>query len=124
MSLATYAGLTAAVPAWLDNRQDLAARIPEVVTLAEAKLNRRLRARLQVTRVTLSASAETAALTTAVLTAGRHRPPRTHETPLARGMHAPLERSAPLTHRFRRDRRHEGMTDARTARGGGHEDVV
>ncbi len=59
MSLATYAGLTAAVPAWLDNRQDLGARIPEFVALAEAKLNRRLRARRQVTRVTLSPDAET-----------------------------------------------------------------
>src|SRR5438128_1127283 len=59
MSLATYAGLIGAVPAWLDNRQDLDQRIPELVTLAEAKLNRRLRARRQVTRATLSVDAET-----------------------------------------------------------------
>src|SRR5256885_11042337 len=59
MSLSTYAGLIAAAPAWLDNRQDLGARIPEFVTLVEAKLNRRLRARRQVTRATLSPDAET-----------------------------------------------------------------
>lgn len=45
MSITTYAELQAAAANWLV-RADLAARIPEFITLAEARLNRVLRARL------------------------------------------------------------------------------
>lgn len=45
MAITTYAELQAAAANWLV-RADLAARIPEFITLAEARLNRVLRARL------------------------------------------------------------------------------
>jgi hypothetical protein len=45
MSITTYAELQAAAANWLV-RADLTARIPEFITLAEARLNRVLRARL------------------------------------------------------------------------------
>lgn len=45
MAITTYGGLQAAVAAWLV-RTDLGARIPEFITLAEARLNRVLRHRL------------------------------------------------------------------------------
>ena len=55
MAITTYAELQAAAANWLV-RGDLTARIPEFVTLAEARLNRVLRARLAETEVTLSAT--------------------------------------------------------------------
>ena len=42
MAISTYAELQTAVANWLD-RDDLTDRIPEFITLAEAKMNRRLR---------------------------------------------------------------------------------
>lgn len=44
MAITTYAELQTAVQAWLD-RTDLTSRIPEFISLAEAKLNRELRVR-------------------------------------------------------------------------------
>ena len=46
MSLTNYAELQTAVAAWI-NRSDLTAIIPDFITLAESKLNRRLRTRYQ-----------------------------------------------------------------------------
>jgi hypothetical protein len=45
MAITTYAELQAAAANWLV-RGDLTARIPEFITLAEARLNRVLRARM------------------------------------------------------------------------------
>lgn len=42
MALANYTDLTAAVSNWLFGRTDLVARVPEFITLCEAKLNRTL----------------------------------------------------------------------------------
>ena len=44
MSISTYAELQTAVANWLD-RTDLTARVPEFITLAEARIGRRLRVR-------------------------------------------------------------------------------
>ena len=44
MAIGTYAELQTAVANWLD-RDDLTARIPEFITLAEARFNRLLRLR-------------------------------------------------------------------------------
>jgi hypothetical protein len=55
MAIMTYAELQAATANWLV-RADLTARIPEFITLAEARLNRVLRARLAETEVTLTAT--------------------------------------------------------------------
>ena len=52
MSITTYAELQAAAANWLV-RGDLTARIPEFITLAEARLNRVLRARLAETEASL-----------------------------------------------------------------------
>ncbi|WP_430425591.1 phage adaptor protein [Phenylobacterium sp.] len=54
MAITTYAELKAAAANWLV-RGDLTARIPEFITLAEARLNRVLRTRLAETDVALSA---------------------------------------------------------------------
>jgi hypothetical protein len=54
MAITTYAELKAATANWLV-RADLTARIPEFITLAEARLNRVLRARLAETEVALTA---------------------------------------------------------------------
>ena len=54
MALATYADVQAAVGDWLE-RGDLAARIPDFITLAESRLNRLLRLRLMETEVALTA---------------------------------------------------------------------
>jgi hypothetical protein len=54
MAITTYAELQAAAANWLV-RADLTARIPEFVALAEARLNRVLRARLAETDVALAA---------------------------------------------------------------------
>jgi hypothetical protein len=56
VALATYSDLTAAIASWL-HRDDLAAQIPDFVTLAESRLNRVLRTRQQMTADTLSATA-------------------------------------------------------------------
>lgn len=55
MAITTYAQLQAAAANWLV-RGDLTARIPEFITLAEARLNRVLRARLAETEVALTAT--------------------------------------------------------------------
>ena len=56
MSFSNYAGLKAAVAAWL-NRDDLAAVIPDFITAAEATLNRTLRTRQMVAQATVSIAA-------------------------------------------------------------------
>ena len=56
MAITTYAELQAAAANWLV-RADLTARIPEFITLAEARLNRVLRARLAETEAALTATA-------------------------------------------------------------------
>lgn len=53
MAITTYAQLQAAAANWLV-RADLTARIPEFIALAEARLNRVLRARLAETEVALA----------------------------------------------------------------------
>jgi hypothetical protein len=52
----TYAGLKASVADWL-NRADLAAVIPDFITLAEGQMNRRLRVRRMVATASASISA-------------------------------------------------------------------
>jgi hypothetical protein len=42
MAISTYTELQAAIPNWLGGRADLTLRIPEFITLCEAKLNRTL----------------------------------------------------------------------------------
>lgn len=54
MAITTYAELQAAAANWLV-RADLTARIPEFIVLAEARLNRVMRARLAEAEVSLSA---------------------------------------------------------------------
>ena len=56
MAITTYAELQAAAANWLV-RADLTARIPEFIALAEARLNRVMRARLAEAEVSLSAGA-------------------------------------------------------------------
>lgn len=56
MAITTYAELQAAAANWLV-RADLTQRIPEFITLAEARLNRVLRARLAETEAALTATA-------------------------------------------------------------------
>lgn len=55
MAITTYAQLQTAAANWLV-RADLTARIPEFIALAEARLNRVLRARLAETEVALAAT--------------------------------------------------------------------
>ena len=55
MTITTYAELQAAAANWLV-RADLTQRIPEFITLAEARLNRVLRARLAETEAMLTAT--------------------------------------------------------------------
>jgi hypothetical protein len=61
LSLATYTQLQAAIKSAL-HRSDLDSVIPDFITLAEDKLNRRLRLRSMETRVQASVSSEYAAL--------------------------------------------------------------
>src|SRR3990167_881142 len=68
MSLTTYANLQAAVISTL-HRADLATAVPDFVTLAEDKLNKRLRLRNMRTRATSSISSEYVALPTGFLAA-------------------------------------------------------
>lgn len=56
MAITTYAELQAAVANWLV-RADLTARIPEFITLAEARLNRLLRTRLSEAEASLTTTA-------------------------------------------------------------------
>ena len=53
MAIGTYAELQTAVANWLD-RDDLTARIPEFIALAEARMNRVLRIRLMEAKYTAS----------------------------------------------------------------------
>lgn len=53
--ISTYSELQSAVAGWL-NRSDLTARIPDFITLAESRLNRRLKLRVMETEATLSVS--------------------------------------------------------------------
>ena len=65
MAITTYSELQTAVSDWLA-RSDLTARIPDFISLAEARLNRRLRSRSMITEATLnpSTSVKTLALPT------------------------------------------------------------
>lgn len=72
MAITTYAQLQAAAANWLV-RADLTARIPEFITLAEARLNRLLRTRLAETEVAL---ATTIGMRTLPLPAGFTEPLR------------------------------------------------
>ena len=60
MAISTYSELQTAVANWLD-RDDLSARIPEFITLAEARFNRELRIRKMETTTTASTVAGTRA---------------------------------------------------------------
>lgn len=57
----TYTGLLASVAQWL-NRDDLTAVIPDLVTLAEARIARDLRLRTQIVTTTVTTTANTATL--------------------------------------------------------------
>lgn len=61
MALASYSDLRNAVAGWL-HRDDLSASIPDFIALAEARLNRDVRARQQLTSVTLATVATTQAV--------------------------------------------------------------
>ena len=61
MALATFADLQASVASWL-HRDDLTAAIPDFITLAESRINRKLRVRQQMTATTLSTVASTASV--------------------------------------------------------------
>jgi hypothetical protein len=61
MAIGTYSELQAAVADWLE-RGDLTARIPSFIALAEAEMNRTLRARRAQSRSTVSISAEFSSL--------------------------------------------------------------
>ena len=56
MALSTFTELKAAVADWLD-RSDLTARIPDFITLAEARVNRDLRIRAMEVRSTMTTTA-------------------------------------------------------------------
>lgn len=58
MAVSTYAELLASIAGWL-NRDDLTSRIPDFVTLAEAKLNARVMHRNMQTLATISITGET-----------------------------------------------------------------
>ncbi len=55
MAISTYVELQSAVSNWLGGRTDLTSRIPEFITLCEAKLNRELFVRQMETRSTTTA---------------------------------------------------------------------
>ncbi len=57
MSITTYAELQTAVANWL-NRTDLTSRIPEFISLAEARINRELRVRRMLQRSYATATTE------------------------------------------------------------------
>lgn len=64
MALANYADLVSSISSYLFGRTDLAANIPDFVTLCEAQLNRRLRVRQMEGRYTASLTAGNAYLAT------------------------------------------------------------
>lgn len=66
MSFSTYSALQTAIISAL-HRSDLAVVVPDFITLAEDKLNKRLRIRSMESRVTASISAEYASLPTGFL---------------------------------------------------------
>jgi hypothetical protein len=57
----TATGLRASIADWL-HRSDLTSQIPDFIAMAEAQMNRRLLVRRQLTRLTVTISAETLAL--------------------------------------------------------------
>lgn len=61
MSFATYADLRTSVAGWI-NRTDLTAVIPDFVRLAEARIRRDIRARDQLTTLTVTLTSEEATL--------------------------------------------------------------
>lgn len=58
MALSTYAGLQASIRAWLMDRDDLAAVIPDFIALAEADMNNRLRLQGMLKTTVLSAAGD------------------------------------------------------------------
>lgn len=63
MAITSYAELQTAMTNWLD-RSDLSSRLPEFIVLFEAKINRKLRVRQQITTATLTVTAGSATLPT------------------------------------------------------------
>lgn len=63
MTITTYATLKTAMAEWLD-RTDLTTRIPDFIGMFEAKINRRLRVRQQVTTASLTMTAGATTLPT------------------------------------------------------------
>lgn len=61
MAITTFAELKTAIGNWLD-RSDLSSRLPEFITLFEARVNRRLAVRQQVTSTTLTPASGDASL--------------------------------------------------------------
>lgn len=68
MSIATYAELKTSVAGWI-NRTDLTTVIPDFITLAEAQIRRDIRARDQLTDLTVTLTSEAATLPTDFLEA-------------------------------------------------------
>lgn len=66
MAITTYTELKQAVENWLD-RDDLSARIPEFITLAETRMNRRLRTSEMMTTADLTISSQSTALPSGLL---------------------------------------------------------
>ena len=62
MALATYSDLITSVANWT-HRTDLAALVPDFVTMAEARISRDLRLRKQITNTTISTVAGTQSIT-------------------------------------------------------------
>lgn len=58
MAIATYTDLTNRISGYLKGRTDLTDRIPEFITLAEKRINRKLRVEEMVSTATLTAAAE------------------------------------------------------------------
>lgn len=63
MTISTFSELKTAVANWLD-RTDLSSRVPEFISLFEAKVNRRLRLRPQATTSTITMTAGSGTLPT------------------------------------------------------------
>lgn len=81
MSLDTYANLKTAVATAL-HRSDLAAAVPDFITLCEDRLNKRLRVRGMESRVTASITGEYVALPTGFLSMKNFQLNTTPRTPL------------------------------------------
>lgn len=69
MALTTYAGLIAAVPAWLTRSDATETKIIDWIALAEARIGRELRINTMLTRTTASISSEYSAVPTDFLQA-------------------------------------------------------